>query len=233
MLLVLFGLALAVGALAMQKTKPWTEWNKREVEKILNDSGWGQTQTETDTSEPTWSTAPRSITGGGQLNQNTSWNLRVRFLSAKPIRQAYARLLELISPKASDNDIQQARAFVDSKFERTIVIAVNYDGTDNRFTNSVFQSLGSAITSTLKNNTYLDIRGGKRIFLQEYKAPEGYFGAQFIFPRQQDDKPIIDEKSGEVRFYAEFPKLSGNNPQLIVNMRFKVSDFMYNGALEF
>lgn len=232
-LLILFGLVLTIGALAAQKGKPWTDWNKKDVEKILNDSAWAQTQTETDTSEPTWSTGSRPITGVGAVNQNTSWNFRVRLLSAKPVRQAYLRILELGSPKVSDDVIQQARAFVDSKFEQTIVIAVNYDGNDNRFTNSVFQAFGSAITNTLRNNTYLDIKGGKRVFLQEYKAPNGFFGAQFIFPRIQDDKPVIDAKSGEMRFYAEFPQLSGNNPQVIINRRFKVSDFMYDGVLEF
>ncbi|HEU4432416.1 MAG TPA: hypothetical protein VFR51_03415, partial [Pyrinomonadaceae bacterium] len=29
-----------------QKQKPWTEWTKKDVEKTLNDSAWGQTQSE-------------------------------------------------------------------------------------------------------------------------------------------------------------------------------------------
>ena len=36
---------LAVVAVA-QKDKPWTEWTKKDVEKTLNDSAWGQTQSE-------------------------------------------------------------------------------------------------------------------------------------------------------------------------------------------
>ena len=31
-----------------QKQKPWTEWTKKDVDKTLNDSAWGQTQTEGD-----------------------------------------------------------------------------------------------------------------------------------------------------------------------------------------
>jgi hypothetical protein len=29
-----------------QKDKPWTEWTRKDVEKTLNDSAWGQTQME-------------------------------------------------------------------------------------------------------------------------------------------------------------------------------------------
>src|SRR5258706_16080069 len=34
-----------------QKNKPWSEWSKEEVGKMLNYSAWGQTQTDTDTTE--------------------------------------------------------------------------------------------------------------------------------------------------------------------------------------
>ena len=42
LLAVLF---IAVPAVA-QKTKPWTEWTEKEAAKVLNESAWGQTQTE-------------------------------------------------------------------------------------------------------------------------------------------------------------------------------------------
>jgi hypothetical protein len=95
MLFVLFSLFQLNMNAAAQKEKPWTEWTKKDVEKMLNDSAWGQTQIDTDTSEMTWSTAPRPIDGKGAVNQATSVNYYIRFVSAKPIRQAYARLAEL------------------------------------------------------------------------------------------------------------------------------------------
>ena len=39
-------LALCACSAFAQKTKPWTEWSEKEAAKILNDSPWGQTQTE-------------------------------------------------------------------------------------------------------------------------------------------------------------------------------------------
>jgi hypothetical protein len=207
----------------------------KDAEKILSESGWAQSFSEVDTTETTWSTAPRPIEGKGAVNQATTVTYRIAFLSAKPIRQAYLRLAELMPTQTTPQQLEQMRQFVDSKYEKTIVIAVTYEGKDQRYTGAVFQAFTSAITSTLKNNTYLDIKGGKRIFLQEYQpmvTGEG-LGSKFIFPRLVDDQPIITAKTGDVRFYAEFPKLSGNNPQVKLDMRFKVSSFIYEGVLEF
>jgi len=101
--------ALVFDAGAQKKMKPWTEWTEKEVNKMLNDSAWGQTQTETDTSEMFYTpnsqnrnpigNRPLDGPGGssndrstqGQLNQATSINYRIRLLTAKPIRQALAR----------------------------------------------------------------------------------------------------------------------------------------------
>lgn len=46
-------------------------------------------------------------------------------------------------------------------------------------------------TAKYKNNTFLEIKGGKRMFIQEYQTPRpDGFGARFIFQRIVDDKPI-------------------------------------------
>lgn len=234
-IMVLIGLALTVGIAVAQKNKPWPQWTVKDAEKILSDSGWAQTYSEIDTSEPTWSTASRPIDGRGAVNQATGVTYHIMLLSAKPIRQAYLRLAELSPSQTTPQQIEKMRQFAESKYEKTIVIAVTYEGEDQRYTGPVFQAFTSAITNTLKNNTYLDIKGGKRIFLQEYQplVPGEGLGSKFIFPRLVDDQPIITAKTGDVRFYAEFPKLAGNNQQVKLDMRFKVSNFMYEGVLEF
>ena len=47
-LAVVFALTLVAGA--QKKMKPWTEWSDKDIKKILDDSPWGQTQNETNTS---------------------------------------------------------------------------------------------------------------------------------------------------------------------------------------
>src|SRR5260370_12479441 len=103
---LLITLVAAVGF--AQKLKPWGEWSKKDVEKMINDSPWGQTQTETDTSQMFFSptsdpnrSGTRSTSNDnsrlnqGATNQAVNLNFRIRFFSAKPIRQAIARMIEL------------------------------------------------------------------------------------------------------------------------------------------
>src|SRR5215211_3897558 len=63
---------LVFGSLAFAQEKPWSEWTRAEAEKILNHSAWGQTQTETDTTEMVYTptTAGGSITGSTR-SENT------------------------------------------------------------------------------------------------------------------------------------------------------------------
>jgi len=41
---------LTIAALAQKQTKPWKEWTRKEAEKILSDSAWSRTQTESESS---------------------------------------------------------------------------------------------------------------------------------------------------------------------------------------
>jgi hypothetical protein len=227
--IVLVFCALAISPAAQKKMKPWTEWSAKEAQKILDDSPWGQTQVETDLQEmffTTGQTARRQTQGA--TNQATPLNLRIRFLSAKPIRQALMRVIESQQKTPNPQLSEQLRDFVERKFDQYIVVAVDYDSPDHRFSGPVMQLFNSANVGILKNNTYLELKGGKRLFLQDYKQPiSDGLGAKFIFPRVVDGEPFITPESGDVRFYSEFPN------GLKLNMRFKIADMTYEGRLEY
>jgi hypothetical protein len=234
---------LSLAATAQKKYKPWSEWSDKDAQKMLNDSPWGQTQTETNTSEMFFAPSSRptgreqsttnnngSITSGndrnsqGSLNQAVNVNYRIRFLSAKPIRQAFARRLILQNPQAE----AQLKAFAEQTSDEWVVVAVDYDAGDQRLSGKVMQAFNSAVSSTLKNNTYLETKDGKRIFLQDYKPPiKDGLGAKFVFARLLDGKPFVDAESGYLRFYAEVAA------DLKLNMRFKVSDMIFDGKFEY
>src|SRR5215471_8544376 len=202
-LMFVFAFVLVAGA--QKKTKPWDEWNEKEVQKMLDDSPWGQTQTQTNTSEMFYSPNDPNTSSGsrsreGAYNQAVNLNFRIRLLSAKPIRQAFARNVAIKNPQLMD----KLRAFADQKSDLYIVVAVDYDSTDQRFTGKAMQAFNSALTSALKNTTYLETNNGKRAFLQEYMAPiKDGMGAKFVFPRTLDDKPFVGPESGFLRFYSE------------------------------
>jgi hypothetical protein len=215
---------------AQKKYKPWTEWTEKDAQKILDDSPWGQTQTETDTSEMVYNPTTQAGAGAssgrserGALNQATNLNYRIRMLSARPIRQAFSRTITAKQPEMAE----QMKAFVERDFGEFIVVAVTFDSTDRRASGPVMQILNSANTGILQNNTYLEVKGGKRQFLDQYQAPSNDgLGAKFIFKRTMAGEPFITPETNEFRFYSEVK-------QIKLNMRFRTKDMVYDGKLEF
>lgn len=239
-------LALLLGLVATLKfatdtgaqSKSWKEWSRKDAEKILEKSPWSHKQVDTDTTEmfyqPTTDgrTSSRAPNANGRLeegatNQSTSVTYGIRFFSARPVRQAFVRMIQLEQkPDAATNE--RLNAFAEVVSADSIIIAVTIEGTDKRSLGKVSQIINSANVGALKNNTYLERKDGKRLFIEEYHPPgKDGFGARFIFLRNVDEKPFLDANSGEVRFVAEF------DPKVKLNMLFKVSDMMLDGKLEY
>lgn len=237
-------LFMAGAASAQKPVKPWGEWTQKEAQKVLDDSAWGHTQTETDTSQMFYSPTSDPNRPGtrttsndssrlsqGATNQAVPLNFRIRFFTAKPIRQAFARTIALKQATLTKELTAQLTAWSDQHTDDWIIVAVNYDSTDQRYTGPVMQAFGSATIETVKNNTYLERKDGKRVFASEYQAPgpDGA-GAKFVFARTLDGQPFLNAESGEVRFYSEFQTAK---PPFKLDMRFKVSDMMFDGKLEY
>ena len=212
------------------------KWTKKQAEKILMDSAWSQNQTDTDTSEMFFSpTAPN--TGlkpdndearlkQGATNQSVNVKYVIRFFSARPVRRALVRLVELQNNPGPEV-VERLHNFANFKSTESIIVTLTVEATDQRSLRATMQAIDSSVTATLKNETYLE-RNGKRQFLEEYIPPgKDGFGARFIFLRNLDDRPFIADSTGEVRFVAKFQ----NGPK--IDRRFKVSEMIYNGALEY
>ena len=253
-------------ASAQDKYKPWTSWTKTDVERILNDSPWGQTQIETDTSEMVFT--PTTPTGGGDsasrreqgaTNQAVTIKFRIRWLSARPIRQALVRREQLTSGKLSEKLLE----FANGPSENRIAIAVSFETSDGRFGGKVMQLFESAATDVLRNNTYLELKSGQRIFLQQYVPPQqnALRAAVFVFPRMVDQRPVINSDHVSVRFHSEFANITASDPgpspssatnprentnsasrisnqndtrfRFKLDMKFKIAEMIYNSGLEY
>lgn len=232
-----FVMLFSVAVIAQKSSKPYVEWSDKEVRKMLDDSPWAHSQIETDTSEmffkPDAVTATGPSSSGqrgmmGQTNQATSVNYRIRLLSARPIREAFARMV-LLSQKSDDAKLfAQLKSFVERDFSDYIVVAVTIDTKDPRFANVPNQAFAGAQTATLKPSTYLNRSDGKRVFLAEYLPPTSDgMGAKFIFPKNVDGQSLLTNDFSSVRFYSEVGK------QVKLDVRFKVADMYYNGRLEY
>src|SRR5206468_395614 len=122
-----FVCVLLAGTVLAQKSKPWNEWSKKDADKMLNDSAWGQSQTKSD-APPNIS---KSVNEGKQAGVprdtvvSTDIYVRARFITARPIREAFARRILLEQPNASQEVQDQVKAFVERNFGDLIVVAVN------------------------------------------------------------------------------------------------------------
>jgi len=238
-LMLLLVAAIAVStAIGQKKAKPWTEWSREDAEKVLNNSPWAQLQVDTDLSEMFFQPTTDGRSGRapnansrleqGATNQATSVNYGIRFFSARPVRQAFIRMIQLRDKKLDADVVERMNAFAELPSGDSIIIAVTIEGTDKRSLGKVLQIINSAATGTLKNTTYLERNDGKRLFLDQYVTPgKDGFGARFIFPRIVDERPFLSPEVHDVRFVSEFGQT------IKLNMRFKIADMMVDGKLEY
>jgi hypothetical protein len=243
-------LFMTIAASAQKENYSWMELPRKEAERILTNSPWSQTQVDTDASEmfysptrPGTSAVAQTTTKGnigtqqsinnnradrGALNEEVHTSYRISFLSARPIRQAFAKMILSSERGPNEQLASQLQAFVERDFSSFVVIAVKIDSTDQRLLGPVMQAINSATTGTLKNTTYLERQDGQRVFLMQYNAPiADNLGAKFIFPRLVDGQPFLKSDSGSVRFFAQF------NDSFKINMVYKVREMIYEQKLEY
>lgn len=236
-------LLLFVSAAVAQNAKPWTEWSKKDAEKTLNDSAWGQTQTEggqarqsESTSAITATTAARredsnigaaSRVESGETKARPAVKYHVRFLSAKPVRAAFARMLILSQAQPNEELAGQLQTFIDRSFSEWIVVSVGVEVTDEKMAMNLTRAFSTASTEMLQQNVYLERKDGKKLFLMEYRPPtQDGMGAKFVFQRVVEGQPFLTENDS-VRFVAQF------NERMKLSTKYKLSDMLYDGKLEY
>jgi hypothetical protein len=246
----LFSLLFATTAAAQELT-PWTELTRKDAEKILNNSPWGKTQTETDTSEMFFSpTRPGTSSIGqpaatrtqpnqqqqinnkradqGATNGPVAVNYHIRFLSAKPVREAISRIVVLDRDPPEPDLVDTMQTFIDRDYSQFIIITVVFDSTDGRFSGPAVQAFAAATVDTLKNNTYLERRDGKKLYPLDYRAPgSDGLGAKFVFERAPGGRLFLDGDTGSFRFYSEV------SDKIKLNVTYKITDLIYNRVLEY
>ena len=226
-------LASTLGVTGQWNKKPYTEWSEKEALKLLNESPWGQTQVFTDTSNTFGTGVARGAVGtidnrSGDYSA-TGLNIRIRLLSSKPIRQAFARMIASTQKNAMNSQLEaQLRAFATQDFPDYIIVSVDADAKQSKSEIGEFKTLLDVrTTADLKNNTFLSAKG-QRVYVAEYQPPKkDGLGAKFIFPRKVDGNPVILPDSDDILFSSDF------SDKYKLRMRYKLKDMMFDGKLEY
>jgi hypothetical protein len=237
--------------------KPYTEWSQKEASKVLEDSPWSQKQIFTDTSKNASTSTSSTGQASTAIAEVINVSFHVRFFTAKPVRQAFSRTIELQQKdKLTEQMGERLKSLASAEFPDYVIVTVTCDS--DKASNMLQQALKlmtSLTTLELKNNTYLLAKDGQRVFLQEYQPPRNDgFGARFVFPRVVDGKPFVTPESGELLFHSDFggnsrlnstipnTSLPNRDPSQIraatsfgftLNTRFKIKDMMFDGKLEY
>ena len=221
-------LTAAAAVAGQKKLKPWKEWSKSDAQKILNDSPWAHLQIDQDFLEASPLTRPPDASIDTRLRQNEGMTYGIRFFSARPVRQAFVRMIQLQRKDLPPDQLSRLNTFAEVASENSIIIAVTIENPDANLLGKAMQIVRNATTVALKNSTYLERNDGKRIFLEQYTPPgRDGFGARFIFPRMLDEKPFLSPEITTVRFVSDL------GSSIKFNMTYKVKDMMLDGKLEY
>lgn len=227
-------IAVPTSLSAQWNKKPYTEWSEKDARKLLENSPWAQTQVFSDTSSEFKTGPARGALGTGDTSSGDysahQLNIRLRLLSAKPVRQAFARIVTLMQKGQMTPQLDtQLKAFATQDFPDFIIISLDCDAKESKTEFREFKSLmDNRTTADLKGNTYISGKGGERVYIAAYQPPKNdNLGAKLIFPRLVNGEPFITAGSDEIHFYSEF------STKYVLNMRYKVKDMTADGKLEY
>ncbi len=204
--------------------KDFHEWSRAEVVKLFNDSPWALKQT----------TSSESISGrlGGKELQ---YAFTARLLSARPMREAYYRMLQLMNnydtlapDRRQELDSRINWLLNDEVVKDEVVVAVSYVSNDQEGKMNIKRFLDTATMATLNQSAYL-FCGRGRVDLIKYIPPgQESVGARFIFPRVYQGEPVVKPGDKELRFQVYVAPIAQT---LLVG--FKPAKLVYKGGLAY
>ncbi len=204
--------------------KPFNQWKKGDVFKVLNDSPWAKQQT--------FASAVGGKGSGVGGEKELFSQYTIRFFSARPVREAYVRMMQLMNNYDSMSkeqkaafDVRMAKPLA-MDFGDEIIVAGEFATNDPEKRMSIDRELKQKTAEEFKQSVYLisDRLGQVQIKAYYPPSPDGT-GFKFVFPRTVDGKPLVSAEDKEVTFKWWFWD------QLTIS--YKVKDMMHNGKLEF
>ncbi len=194
----------SLGWMVLGSQASFTSWTLEEAVKLLNDSPWGKQTTYT-----------RVIggVGSGILGEKEIYNTYyTRLLSARPIRQAFARIQQ-INHNYDELDQEQKRRFdelvrpgLNLDVRRWIVVSLSFRSNDPSWETRVDRFLRSSSVEGLKRRAFLSTASHPRVDLEAYHAPKGDgSGAKFVFPRTVGTTEVVSPEDSILTFELDVP----------------------------
>jgi hypothetical protein len=215
--------------------KPYTEWSMGDVERILNNSPWAQTQIES-----------RSI--NYDLPGN-SYLAIIRLRSALPIRQALLRQKQFQLNYGKFNAVDKAR--FDKETEqfvqcpdcvdyyivtvRSPMFADMAAGQKPGFAGfDVLAPLRHLSLAEIKSSVYLENDKGERRNIVRFIPPKGeHEEAMFVFPRKDSQGRTLITGDNKAFYFKIDERLFKGTPMPLKPFKFGVQELTQNGEIVF
>jgi len=233
-------------------SRPYKEWTKQDVTRLLNDSPWAKTQTvriaakrqmrsvagqvsATPGSEGPLPTDGKAALGGAEEAIDYSFTVRLR--SALPIREAIVRLVQL----DANYDRMQAteKKSLDAQTRELLgclecvdhyVISVGFGSTNSQGVDPIYNWFRGQSVESLKKYIYIQNDRGDRRDLAAFISPRVPGDeAFFLFARKdKQGKPLLNVDHKKLLF-----RMSDANANSVTNFNLDVSRMVVNGRVEF
>jgi len=199
--------------------RDFSTWNLKEALEVLNDSPWAHQQTAT--------RVVGGIGSGVAGEKEIFQRFYVRFLSARPIRAAFARVDQLMADSQGGDSPPGLEENIELDTSQWIVIAVAFRSNDSSLEPEVRRALQTQTTETMKTRAFLSTdRFAQLEIAAFYPALEDGVGAKFVFPRQLGSQPVVSASDKKVVFELDMPS---DFPD--IRTTFRVREMIVDGEL--
>jgi hypothetical protein len=219
-MLILGAIGIASGQI--WEKKPYQEWSKGEVEKLLTDSPWAQQHTQ-------------RLSKGGDAGQDATITVRLR--SALPIRQAVVRQMQMQAKYEKMSEAE--RSAFDAKTKAildcpscadTYAVTITGRSEQNTSYDPIYGRFRNSTPEQLKTYVFLENDRGDRRGIVHFIPPQAIGGdAVFLFARR--------DVSGKALLAADDKKLTlrfgESNITSLFTFEFDVRKMLLNGEVAF
>ncbi len=206
-----------------QNTVDFRSWNLQHAVGLLSQSAWAR--------QETYTRVVGGVGSGISGEKEIYSTFFIRFLSARPIREAYARVRQIQADY--DRLSPEDRLKLDRSLEpglrldvsRWVVVALSFRSNDRTEELRVKNFLKTQTTDTMRPRAYLSTVRIPQVPLAAYFPPvEDEVGAKFVFPRRLEAAPIVSATDSAVAFELDIP---GFDPDLRAS--FPVPEMLVKG----
>jgi hypothetical protein len=170
--------------------EPFHKWSLDTAVKVLNSSPWAK--------QETFTRVIGGVGSGVSGEKEIYSTFYLRFLSARPIREAYARVQQIqhgydrMSPEERHAFERLQQQNLDLNSSEWIVVSVSFRSNDPNQENTVRNFFRNQTVNTLKNKVYLSTPLLSQVEIIDYFPPrEESIGAKFVFPRTVNGIQVI------------------------------------------